>query len=36
MAAHWHLIMFWSQTMVLTECNYRTKDQEMLAIVMSL
>ena len=35
-AAHWHSIMFWSWTMVPTERNYRTKDQEMLAIVMSL
>ena len=36
MAVHWHPIAFWSQTMVPTEHNYRTKDQEMLAIVMSL
>ena len=36
MAAHWHPITFWSQTMVPAEHNYRTKDQEMLAIVMSL
>ena len=36
MAVHWHLVTFWSQTMVPAECNYRTKDQEMLTIVMSL
>ena len=36
MATHWHPITFWSWTMVPAECNYRTKDQEMLAIVMSL
>ena len=36
MAAHWHPITFWSWTMMLAKCNYRTKDQEMLAIVMSL
>ena len=35
-AAHWHPIAFWSWTMVPAERNYRTKDQEMLAIVMSL
>ena len=35
-ATHWHPIMFWSRTMVPAERNYRTKDQEMLAIVMSL
>ena len=35
-AMHWHPIAFWSQTMVPAEHNYRTKDQEMLAIVMSL
>ena len=34
MATHWHPIAFWSQTMVPAERNYRTKDQEMLAIVM--
>ena len=36
MAVHWHPVMFWSWTMVPAERNYRTKDQEMLAIVMSL
>ena len=36
MATHWHPIAFWSWTMVPTERNHRTKDQEMLAIVMSL
>ena len=36
MAMHWHLIVFWSWTMVPAERNYRTKDQEMLAIVISL
>ena len=36
MAMHWHPITFWSWTMVPAERNYRTKDQEMLAIVMSL
>ena len=36
MATHWHPVMFWSQTMVPAERNYRTKDQEMLTIVMSL
>ena len=36
MATHWHPITFWSWTMVPTERNYRTKDQEMLTIVMSL
>ena len=35
-AAHWHPIVFWSQTMVPAKRSYRTKDQEMLAIVMSL
>ena len=35
-AVHWHPVAFWSWTMVLTERNYRTKDQEMLTIVMSL
>ena len=36
MAVHWHLVAFWSQIMMPAKCNYRTKDQEMLAIVMSL
>ena len=36
MATHWHPVTFWSWTMVPTERNYRTKDQEMLTIVMSL
>ena len=36
MATHWHPVTFWSQTMVPAEHNYRTKDQEMLTIVMSL
>ena len=36
MAAHWHPVTFWSWTMVPAERNYRTKDQEMLTIVMSL
>ena len=36
MAVHWHPVAFWSQTMVPAERNYRTKDQEMLTIVMSL
>ena len=36
MAAHWHPIAFWSWTMVPAKRNYRTKDQEMLTIVMSL
>ena len=36
MAMHWHPITFWSRTMVPAERNYRTKDQEMLTIVMSL
>ena len=36
MAVHWHPVAFWSWTMVPTERNYGTKDQEMLAIVMSL
>ena len=35
-AVHWHPVAFWSQTMVPTKHNYRTKDQEMLTIVMSL
>ena len=35
-AVHWHPVAFWSQTMVPAKRNYRTKDQEMLAIVMSL
>ena len=35
-AMHWHPVAFWSWTMVPAERNYRTKDQEMLAIVMSL
>ena len=35
-AVHWHPVAFWSWTMVPAERNYRTKDQEMLAIVMSL
>ena len=35
-AAHWHPVAFWSWTMVPAKHNYRTKDQEMLAIVMSL
>ena len=35
-AAHWHPVIFWSWTIVPAERNYRTKDQEMLAIVMSL
>ena len=35
-AMHWHPVTFWSWTMVPAERNYRTKDQEMLAIVMSL
>ena len=35
-AVHWHPIAFWSRTMVPAKRNYRTKDQEMLAIVMSL
>ena len=36
MAVHWHPVTFWSWTMVPAKRNYRTKDQEMLAIVMSL
>ena len=36
MAMHWHLVVFWSWTMMPAERNYRTKDQEMLTIVMSL
>ena len=36
MAVHWHPVAFWSWIMVPAKCNYRTKDQEMLAIVMSL
>ena len=36
MAVHWHPIAFWSRTMVPAKRNYGTKDQEMLAIVMSL
>ena len=36
MAVHWHPIAFWSWTMMPAECNYRTKDQEMLTIVISL
>ena len=36
MATHWHLVTFWLWTVVPTKHNYRTKDQEMLAIVMSL
>ena len=36
MATHWHPVMFWSRTIVPAERNYRTKDQEMLTIVMSL
>ena len=36
MAVHWHPIAFWSWTIVPTKCNYKTKDQEMLTIVMSL
>ena len=36
MAVHWHPVTFWSWTIVPAECNYRIKDQEMLAIVMSL
>ena len=36
MAVHWYLIMFWSQIIVPAKCNYRTKDQEMLTIVISL
>ena len=36
MATHWHPITFWSWTIVPAERNYRTKDQEMLTIVMSL
>ena len=36
MAMHWHPVTFWSRTMVPTKRNYRTKDQEMLTIVMSL
>ena len=36
MAMHWHLVTFWSWTMVPAKHNYRTKDQEILAIVMSL
>ena len=36
MAVHWHLVTFWSWTMMPAERNYRTKDQEMLTIVMSL
>ena len=35
-ATHWHPIAFWSQTMMPAKHNYRTKDQEMLTIVMSL
>ena len=35
-AVHWHPVAFWSRTMVPAERNYGTKDQEMLAIVMSL
>ena len=35
-ATHWHPVAFWSQTMVPAKRNYRTKDQEMLTIVMSL
>ena len=35
-AVHWHPVVFWSWTMVPAEHNYRTKDQEMLTIVMSL
>ena len=33
---HWHPIMFWSWTMMPAKCNYEMKNQEMLAIVMSL
>ena len=36
MTAHWHPVTFWSWTMMPAKCNYRTKDQEMLAIVISL
>ena len=36
MATHWHPVAVWSWTMVPAERNYRTKDQKMLAIVMSL
>ena len=36
MAVHQHPVAFWSQTIVPTKCNYRTKDQEMLTIVISL
>ena len=36
MAVHWHPVTFWSWTTMPAEHNYRTKDQEMLAIVMSL
>ena len=35
-AVHWHPVTFWSWTMVPAKRNYRTKDQEMLTIVMSL
>ena len=35
-AVHWHPVTFWSWTMMPAERNYRTNDQEMLTIVMSL
>ena len=35
-AVHWSPIVFWSRTMESAKRNYRTKDQEMLTIVMSL
>ena len=35
-AMYWHPIVFWSRTMVPAKRNYRTKNQEMLTIVMSL
>ena len=36
MAMHWHPVTFWSWTMMPAERNYKTKDQEMLTIVISL
>ena len=36
MATHWHPVVFWSWTMMPTKHNYKTKDQEMLTIVISL
>ncbi len=33
--AEWHPIAFWSRKMIPAECNYETRDKELLAVLMS-